>query len=495
MSNTNKFEPKKCANCGATLDINQSKETTVCPYCRASFNTSELLGESDELKIEKMKTEAYKDIESKKLQHEIDKENKEEKQKELDNFKKSKLKKWLVPCSIISGICTLGCFSSGDTLAGFIALVQMAAYITALLMGYQVVKEKFKYMRILIAIVGFILIIPFCSAFGNDSSSTTQKAESFNWSNLTLHNKLPQPKSTKGIIHVDSKDNLSIELENTSTEDFKAYISKCKKLGYTNDEDSSTSTYSAYNKQGYQVRLSHIDIYNQLSISLDAPMKLSNIEWPDNDLVKMLPKPKSMYGNISSDSSDNFEVYIGKTSKSDFNAYVKACKDKGFDKNYTKEDKYYEAIYKDKYELTINLNYNIMKISIEILEGKEESDDIEKSENKNNSENKDSSNKNESTNKESNKKKDKASLVDPKFKKTMDAYEEFFDEYIEFMDKYEKNSTDLSLMQDYTDYMKKYSETLKKLEEIDEDKLSPADYAYYVKVNARIQKKLADSVE
>ncbi|MBR3269027.1 MAG: hypothetical protein IKI58_09965 [Oscillospiraceae bacterium] len=87
------------------------------------------------------------------------------------------------------------------------------------------------------------------------------------------------------------------------------------------------------------------------------------------------------------------------------------------------------------------------------------------------------------------------SLVTPSFKKTMDAYEAFYDDYIAFMKKYSENEANaIEMLNDYMSMMGKLEEWGEKIDSIDEENLSPADDAYFLLVTVRIEKKLLSSL-
>ena len=101
------------------------------------------------------------------------------------------------------------------------------------------------------------------------------------------------------------------------------------------------------------------------------PKPLSEIEFPTKGLAALLPIPKSNMGEIEWDSSDSVYIYIGNTTKDDFNNYIKDCSNIGFDVNYQKGEDYYYA--DDKSGNRLNLNYNMNNImSIQILAPYEE---------------------------------------------------------------------------------------------------------------------------
>lgn len=49
----------KCQDCNGILEIDETHEIATCPYC----GSKNLIPESDNIKIERMRTNAYKDVE------------------------------------------------------------------------------------------------------------------------------------------------------------------------------------------------------------------------------------------------------------------------------------------------------------------------------------------------------------------------------------------------------------------------------------------------
>ncbi len=83
------------------------------------------------------------------------------------------------------------------------------------------------------------------------------------------------------------------------------------------------------------------------------------------------------------------------------------------------------------------------------------------------------------------------SLVTPEFKKTMDAYEAFYDDYIAFMKKYNSGEGDMmAMLNDLLTMTSNLEEWSKKIDAIDESTLSAADDAYFLLVTLRVEQKL-----
>ena len=73
------------------------------------------------------------------------------------------------------------------------------------------------------------------------------------WPDSTVAKLIPKPKSMVGKIAFDSEDWLDVEIANTSNDDYKAYVKKCKELGYVENYFSTEDSYTADNKNGYGI--------------------------------------------------------------------------------------------------------------------------------------------------------------------------------------------------------------------------------------------------
>ena len=77
-------------------------------------------------------------------------------------------------------------------------------------------------------------------------------------------------------------------------------------------------------KDGYKLSLSYMEYSEEMDISLDEPIELSKVDWPDSSLSKKLPKPNFEKGLITEDSDELFSAYI-EMSFDNFNKYVHKC--------------------------------------------------------------------------------------------------------------------------------------------------------------------------
>lgn len=186
------------------------------------------------------------------------------------------------------------------------------------------------------------------------------------WDDIILGDMLPEPPANKGEIHTSSADDLWIDINDLSDKQFNDYVDACKEKGFTVDAESNSSSYDAYNAEGYKLSLGHYGSDADMSIQLEAPMEMTTITWPTSAAGKELPTPKSTTGKFSYEYDDNFFVYVGNTSRADYAEYINACSEKGFNVDYSKGDDYYYADNSEGWHISVRYEgNNIMSIDID----------------------------------------------------------------------------------------------------------------------------------
>lgn len=312
------------------------------------------------------------------------------------------------------------------------------------------------------------------------------------WSDLELGEVLPSPgEKITGEIQINDDKSLQVVVAKVSADDFSAYIEKCEESGFDLNAYSNDDYYSADNSSGYGVSIDHDTKEKTMIISVNAYNIYGEFKWPDSEIAKLLPVPKSDYGVVDWENSDGFVANIANTSVEDFNEYISACKEKGFTVDYQAGDDFYYA--NDEGGNKLALNYkegDVMFVRIDKPETEMTETTME-----------DSSNSGEETAatmvEDSSESNEEAAIsadsdIRPEFKEAMDSYEAFFDEYCEFMKKYKESNNAASMLGDYTDYMTKYTDAMTKMSELNNGKLSNEEIIYYSEVTARITKKLTE---
>lgn len=83
-------------------------------------------------------------------------------------------------------------------------------------------------------------------------------------------------------------------------------------------------------------------------------MEFAEFQWPDTDIAKLMPVPKSTIGNINWSQDYGFVIYVAETSLDDYAAYVKECEALGFTSECRKGDDYFYADNEDGYHVALN---------------------------------------------------------------------------------------------------------------------------------------------
>ena len=369
-----------CVNCGGKLKIDGSQEIVTCEYCGTSYSVADLLDESDSVRIEKIKYQTYKavengkqQLEAEKLKYNIQKDKLKTQQETLKSFKESKFSKVLVIFAVISLLMCIVGFNDNRIFAGIIALIEASLFIVSWLIGMQVIKEKKYNFHVLLAVIAFLLLIPYFYFYNNSNPTNvidevynmSDVAKKFNWTDFELSGLLPQPKSNIGNININSESELNIDVTETSKKEYDAYVNACYEKGFNIECKKKDNSFEAFNENGYKLSLNFDESNNELLINLKKPIEMEEIQWPNIGIAKKLPKPKSNIGYIVSEHSFDFSVYVGETSKAQYDKYVNACSKKGFNIDYSKGDDYFYADNKNGDSLTVKYEgNNVMYISV-----------------------------------------------------------------------------------------------------------------------------------
>lgn len=323
-----------------------------------------------------------------------------------------------------------------------------------------------------------ILVLLFVLATCVFSGDGTEKIK---WDDLLLGEQLPEISGKKGNIHGNSDTYLSIDIAKQDLSDFDDYVDECIEVGYTIEQEQTAGNFDAFNKDGYQLSLYYSEYNEELSITLNAPMKLSSYSWPSNKLTKLLPSLNVTKAKVINDNSTHYSAYLADISYDEMKAYFDKCMDKGFDVDYSKGDTLCSAENKAGYKLEVKYEgFNIMYLSIKMPE-EETSVDTDTTVDTDVDIDVDTITNNNTSN-----------GIDPEFKEAVDSYVEFFKEYVEFMNKYAESENSLTMLADYTKYMSKYADTMKKIDAIDDEDLTDAEAVYLLDAQTKINKLLLE---
>lgn len=184
--------------------------------------------------------------------------------------------------------------------------------------------------------------------------------ESVKWSDMFLSDYFPEPVLTNAYVYSNSKEECNIGQINCSQSEYYAYCRQCKEWGFDYEIVKEDDTwFTAYNSEGYKVHVSYIG--SDLSVELNAPMKMSDFNWPESEIGQIVPVPQSTYGKISWEYDSGFLIYIGNMSYENFSEYATLLHKSGFNINDRKGDYYFWADNADGYHISIEYEgFNIV---------------------------------------------------------------------------------------------------------------------------------------
>lgn len=341
-----------CSSCGGALSVDKDSTVLMCPFCGAK----ELILESESVEIEKIRSESLKEIELEKIRSAERIRLREHKQlsdqKELDEvnkFRKSFKSKLLVAGFVISGIFSFLFFVTACVVSGLLALAQALCFGVAWAMGMRIIKGVKKHLHSLLVALAIILILPVIFAV----DITYEYYPETDWNIIFLNDEIPEPQSKAFEIHSNTTTDLWIDIHNVTQTDYYKYLSECKALGYTNEVTESTRTYKAFNEDGCCIELTHSEYREELSLMVNKPADLRELNWAEHTVSKVLPEPPSYVGLYQQENAEKTEMIVGEITGDEFIAYCKSCKELGFTIEEAADEHSYSAFNEEGYGLSL----------------------------------------------------------------------------------------------------------------------------------------------
>lgn len=203
----------------------------------------------------------------------------------------------------------------------------------------------------------------------NEKERQQAQSVTYEWPTVGLNQYLPLPPTEYGDIKTDDESRFNIEIYQVSVENFDNYVRDCKEKGFTISTTKTDSVFYAYHDEQYELSIFYWEEKETMDIFLDAPLAMSEVKWPNNKLVKQIPQPESLNGNIRWENSEHFGVYISDTTPEQYREYVDRCMDAGFIVDYSRGEKAFRAYNKDGYYLVVEQHlFDKIYISIEAPE-------------------------------------------------------------------------------------------------------------------------------
>ena len=149
----------KCENCGAQLEVNKELDEIHCNYCGTKIwidDESSKIKRLEAAKLVSRKNNFNQDIIERKELENIE---------YYEKFKKGKLKIVVIILLVLVLLFTIVAFKDGKPLSGIIGIIQILLLFIGWLNGMQIIKEKFKYMHLVLFIIALLLSIIFFSIY------------------------------------------------------------------------------------------------------------------------------------------------------------------------------------------------------------------------------------------------------------------------------------------------------------------------------------------
>jgi hypothetical protein len=294
-----------------------------------------------------------------------------------------------------------------------------------------------------------------------------------------------------GYISTSNEDEFRVEIGRTKKKQFNEYVEKCHANGFSLDSYRTDSFYRADNDLGYHLEILHNSSYDYMTITIETPINSREYQWPRSEIARLIPPPNSNMGRIEWEASYGFVIYVGNTTKADYDEYVDACADSGFSINYQKGNDYYYADNEAGYHLSIKYEGND-SIFIRIDEPDKQEEAISTESPSPELAASESPSRVPSLPTSSSAKPTDTDTVS--WRDFLAEYETWMDHYIEVVLKYNENPTDITIMGEYLALMGELAEWAEKADQVEEELVNNTEaLKEYLEVQTRVLQKLIDA--
>lgn len=261
-----------CGNCGGALDIDPEKPTVVCSYCGSCFSVSDLLNESERVKIERIR----RDVELGRQNLELERIRQAEAEiQRTESTKKSVIGKVAAVLAVIALLMCISAFVQGDFLVGSIAAVQFILFTVTFLIGQQIISAKNKKLHILPFTLALLLEIPFSlSVASSEVFNPPSSNEVIAWDEIVLSEHIPELDSESGYITKNTRNELMMNVYNIPLMKYYNFVEECKEMGYTINSNEDDRSYYAFSGDGFKIRLRYSTLHDgTVDVNVLAPNK------------------------------------------------------------------------------------------------------------------------------------------------------------------------------------------------------------------------------
>ena len=263
-----------CDNCGGILDIDPEKATVVCSFCGSCFSVSELLNESERIKIERIR----RDVELGRQNLELERMRqaeaiRNENIRRTEASKKSLISKISIVFAVISLLMCVSAFMKGALLTGCIAAIQFILFTVVFLMGKRIAPAKTKKSHALLFAVALLLEIPFSmSVATNEAFQSSKNNDIIAWDEIVLGDRIPELDSESGYISKNTRYELMMNVYGVPLKRYYDFVEDCKEMGYTVGPVEDDKSYRADAQDGFTLYVHYSVLHDgNVDVNLFAP--------------------------------------------------------------------------------------------------------------------------------------------------------------------------------------------------------------------------------
>lgn len=275
----------------------------------------------------------------------------------FDNFKfkKSKYVYFILVALLYSVLFIILSYGINSAVAAVAANAMLLLFLYSFLVETNVIKPKRKKASTISSVIALILIIPFFMGI----IATGEKKDTTDKTNKPAEMHTLEEMRVLG----DKLENELKPVMGATIKDFENYVKECEEYGFTVESQKEYSNFSAFTTNGFKITVSYSNTV--IRIDLKEPITVTTIDWTLYDIDKYLPLPESTVGKIIKADTECLEVYVGETSKSELENYVKRCKESGYE--ITNSSVYDDFDLENKDNIKLELKYegfNIMYLKL-----------------------------------------------------------------------------------------------------------------------------------
>ena len=353
-----------CENCGAVLTPEKNEEIMTCPYC----GSKHLFRESDQVKIARMNAAAEKE----RLRTEKKQQENAEIRKAAEKYRKSFRRYWTILCMIVCFLMGIVSIDNGYTAAGIIAFIQTGLFFLSWLLGMQIIPEKRPQLRRIPMYMAYALTLVFCLCWSGEFLDIETNDP---WPTGALADRIPQPEGNHTYdVSLNDQSWLSVKVKNIDADGSNRYIEQCRAMGFTEDPELNEA-FTGMDPDGYVLEITQYGNIKKMNVRLQAPVHMTAFSWTTNPAFAIAPVPESQTGVIMYEYRDMYEVMLGDTDHTAYDAYVQKCMDAGFNREYSRtRNAFYGYTEAGDWIKTEYVGFNRMSIELKLA------DKIEKTE-------------------------------------------------------------------------------------------------------------------